>query len=98
MCDEWLESFAAFLEDMGPKPKGYSLDRVNVDGNYEPSNCRWASRIEQANNCRNNVRIAWRGETKPLQVWARELGVPWMRIYKRIYTRGWDIDRAMTQP
>jgi hypothetical protein len=55
MCDRWLNSFEAFLEDMGEKPDGLTLDRINTNGNYEPGNCRWATWKEQVANRRNTI-------------------------------------------
>lgn len=74
ICDRWFNSFENFLEDMGERPsKEYSIDRINVNGNYEPSNCRWATDKEQCNNRRSNVIIQYKGRTQNLKQWCDEL-------------------------
>lgn len=73
MCDEWRDSFAAFLRDMGERPDGMTLDRIDSNGPYAPDNCRWAPKLEQANNTRTNRYLELDGETKTVAQWARSL-------------------------
>jgi hypothetical protein len=58
VCDKWADSFDEFYKDMGNKPKGLSIDRINNDGNYEPGNCRWATRKEQVDNQRKRQGVS----------------------------------------
>jgi hypothetical protein len=75
VCDRWSE-FAAFLEDMGSSwAEGLTLDRIEVQGNYEPSNCRWATRAEQNLNKSNAIRISWGGETLSIAEWSAKTGI-----------------------
>lgn len=72
VCDRWLHSFENFINDMGERPsKDYSIDRIDVNGDYSPENCRWATSLEQANNKRNNIIISHNGQTKTLAEWCR---------------------------
>ncbi|MFZ2306796.1 MAG: hypothetical protein WAW73_20170 [Rhodoferax sp.] len=76
ICQRWKNSFENFLADMGERPSpDHSIERENNDGNYEPSNCRWATAEEQANNKRNNVKVTIDGVTKNISAWARQFGV-----------------------
>lgn len=77
VCDRWRKSFWDFVKDMGEKPsRNHSIDRIDVSGNYEPTNCRWANRFQQANNRTNNKLAIIDGECKTAAEWARELNVP----------------------
>lgn len=98
MCDRWRESFEAFLADMGSRPSVYhSVDRIDVNGNYCPENCRWATPKEQANNKSNNLRIEFRGETKTLSEWADQCGISAVVLRMRLKA-GWPTKEAMTIP
>lgn len=95
VCDRWL-NFENFLADMGEPPPGTSLDRVDNDGPYSPQNCRWATREEQGNNTRTNARICFRGITRTKSQWARELGITYRGLQKRV-KRGLPIE-AILEP
>lgn len=76
VCDRWISSFENFLSDMGAKPSvNHSIERNDVNGNYEPGNCRWATKAEQARNKRNTRFIEINGVTKRLQEWAEQAGL-----------------------
>jgi hypothetical protein len=94
MCERWLNSFEAFLYDMGPSPKGTSIDRIDNNGNYEPGNCRWATSQEQQRNRRVTVLISIGTLQKTAAEWAEVSGVPADRISSRI-KRGWEPERAV---
>ena len=93
VCDSWLK-FENFYSDMGEVPDGMSLDRINNDGNYEPSNCRWATRQQQNTNKRNNVFIEWQGKRQTIREWERELGMKSTTLRNR-FRLEWPIERAM---
>lgn len=95
VCKRWRESFAAFVEDVGPKPSElHSLDRINNDGNYEPSNVRWATATEQRRNSRAITTITFGGVTKSLIEWSEELGIPYETIRERV-GKGWSAARIL---
>lgn len=98
VCGRWRDSFEAFYEDMGPRPSSrHSIERVDVDGNYEPSNCRWATPTEQANNRRSNVVLTIDGESSTVAEWSRKAGVRLDRIYTRL-RKGWSHRDAVFGP
>lgn len=98
VCDRWRLSFENFYADMGPRPSPkHSIDRIDNNGNYEPSNCRWATTHQQASNTRKNQWLTFRGETKTVSEWTRVLGFPREVIRSRL-ARGWSVEQALTLP
>ena len=97
VCDKWRVSFEAFVGDMGPCPEGYTLERINVNGDYEPNNCTWVTKTEQASNKRNNRYLTANGETKTMAEWARGLGCNPAAILYRL-NKGWSEHDAVTTP
>lgn len=96
VCDRW-QLFESFLADMGPRPEGMTVERNDMNGNYEPGNCRWATSTEQSHNKRNNVHLTANGKTQTMAEWARELGVNHTAIVYRLKA-GWSVERAVTEP
>lgn len=96
-CDEW-RSFANFLADMGERPQGKSLDRIDPKGDYCKENCRWADIKQQANNRTNNRYLTHKGITQSVSEWAQATGLNASLIIKRVTMLGWAVDRALTQP
>lgn len=97
VCERWRESFEAFLADMGPRPEGKTIDRIDNSGPYSPENCRWATNAEQSRNKRNNHMLTARGETLCLADWAARVGTSPTTILGRL-NRGWSESDAVTRP
>ena len=99
MCDEWKNSFESFMD--WAFANGYTddltLDRINVDGNYEPSNCRWVTMKWQQNNKRNNELIEFMGVVLTMSEWCDVLEIP-IHVMNNRLRRGWSIYRAFTTP
>lgn len=98
VCDRWMNSFEAFLEDMGERPPGrYTLDRIDNQKGYSPGNCRWATYTMQNNNRCTVRRVTFRGVTQTLPEWCRILGLPLGVIRQRLLN-GWSAEQALTIP
>lgn len=98
VCDRWMNSFEAFLSDMGERPDETTLDRFpDVNGNYEPGNCRWATLLQQSRNTRRSRNVTWNGKTQCVSAWAEEVGIASQTLGSRL-CNGWSIERAMTTP
>jgi hypothetical protein len=95
ICKEWRDSFSNFLRDMGERPKGTQIDRINTNGDYCKENCRWVPKKEQMRNLRSNIVILYRGESKCLKEWCELLNLSYNAIRKRLY-RGWSIEKALS--
>lgn len=95
VCDSWANSFEEFYKDMGSRPDGHSIDRIDNNKGYSPGNCRWASAYQQAHNKRNTIYIQHGSKTKSLAALAYELGISRTRLYFRVVICGWPIEEAL---
>lgn len=96
ICERW-DKFPNFLEDMGERPDGMTLERKDNNIGYEPSNCIWATQKEQQNNRRNNRILKINGVEKTVAQWSEETGLHRATIMGRI-KRGWSEDRILSDP
>lgn len=99
VCDAWLNDVEQFARDVGPRPPNHSLDRIDNDDDYKPSNCRWATRAVQGANRRPRIGkprrfITWNGRTAPIVEWAKEIGVTIETLSMRLHN-GWSLDDAL---
>ena len=95
--DTQWECFENFLADMGERPPGLTLDRIDGDGGYTKGNCRWATPTEQTRNRGIAQTIVLDGEEKPLVVWARERGINYRTAYSRLFLYGWAPEAALSR-
>ena len=96
MCDEWIKNPQSFYEwalENGYKD-GLTIDRIDVNGNYEPNNCRWVTKEVQDNNRRNNRKITYKGETKTLSQWCRKYNINYQTAWKKS-KKGYSIEKIL---
>lgn len=98
ICDRWKNSFKNFLEDMGERPKEMTIDRIDNDGNYEPSNCRWADKDTQLKNRSNTIILEYDGKQQSLKEWSDELNIPYKTLLARLRVHKWPVERVLTTP
>lgn len=98
VCDRWKQSFEAFYKDMGPRPSPqHSIDRIDSNGDYEPTNCRWATQSQQMRNTRRSRHLTFDGLSMSIPDWADKLGMSVKTLRSRL-DAGWSIERALTSP
>lgn len=97
VCDRWMK-YDNFYKDMHPSyEEGLTIDRIDVNGDYEPSNCKWSSMKEQVINRRCTKMYTYNGETMTLMDWARKTGIKQQTLYSRINNYGYSIEKALTE-
>lgn len=96
VCERWA-NYLSFLADMGECPDGMTLERIDVEGNYEPGNCRWASQMEQSLNKTNTRMTTWDGQQLPLLDACRKAGISYQRAYSFVVRRGGSFEEAVAR-
>ena len=96
VCPEW-DDFAVFYRDMGERPLGGTVERIDNNGPYSKENCRWATYKDQLNNRRTNRMLTVFGRTQTFSQWADECGIPWTTLRSRIERYGWPLEQAVTR-
>lgn len=96
MCERWRNDFVEFLKDMGDRPQGHTLDRVDNNLGYEPGNCRWSTHKEQCNNRRNNVILSFKGETLNLTEWSKKTGIARGTLWRRLRVYKFSIEKVLS--
>jgi len=97
VCSRWMNSFESFYEDMGDRPEGTSLERIDNDADYSPENCKWATTPEQGTNQRTNRLITHNGETLTMMQWSRRTGLSKHVIGRRLKA-GWSVAKTLDTP
>lgn len=99
VCDEWhnIEAFEAWEHD-NPFFVGATIDRIDTNADYSPSNCRWATYYEQANNQTTTLQIEYDGRKMPLSYWAKSVGINKHTLYDRMFRYGWSVEKAFNTP
>lgn len=102
VCQQWQDSFGQFCADVGERPEGHQLDRIDNNGNYEPSNCRW---VTPSQNCRNTRRTRWLtsqdGQTRAMAEWgemSEQNNVVSARTFRARIHLGWTLEQALNNP
>ena len=96
ICDDWLVGFDNFAKwaFLNGYSEGLTIERIDVNGNYEPNNCCWISLKEQARNKRDTIKVVYKGIEKPLKQWCEELGFCYDTMNDRIVARKWSVEKA----
>ena len=99
VCKDWHDfwKFVEWSDSVGGRPNGFTLDRKDNNGNYEPSNCRWADWDTQANNKSSNIMLTYNGKTQSIQQWSKQLGMNPQTLLNR-HNRGWSVEEILTTP